>query len=277
MKRRIGREVLANTVGSHGNLERLSRWSFGVALDNGRDGTRYCVIGGTRTMMPRHATADGKETKERLADVEEEAARAQVGSAGEPAQRRTRSARRKGAGRMTDNVASGVMPRSGENGAAEAMPPLKSIAGSDSARLNTELLRAVLGCVPCSAAEAPEIREQRVGAALDAVKGFGPRDAVEGMLAAQAVAMHLAGIAALQRSQRPDLPVEVASKLRRDGAGLCRGVVEMAEAIGRRRDGGARQVVRVERVVVEEGGQAIVGAVAPPGRGPLATRDGGGA
>jgi hypothetical protein len=45
MKRRIGREVLANTVGSHGDLERLSRWSFGVALDNGRDGTRYCVTG----------------------------------------------------------------------------------------------------------------------------------------------------------------------------------------------------------------------------------------
>jgi hypothetical protein len=151
--------------------------------------------------------------------------------------------------------------------AASAVPRPREAAGSDSDRLNGALLRAVLGCVPCSAAEKPEDRERRVGAALDAVAGFGPRDAVEALLAAQAVAMHLAGMAALQRSQPPDLPVEVASRLRRDGAGLCRGVAEMAEAIERRRDGGARQVVRVERVVVQEGGQAIVGAVAPPGGG----------
>jgi hypothetical protein len=54
------------------------------------------------------------------------------------------------------------------------------------------------------------------------------------MPAAQAVAMHLAGMAALQRLQRPDLPFEVASRLRRDGAGRCRGAAEMADAIERR-------------------------------------------
>ena len=154
----------------------------------------------------------------------------------------------------------------GDGVGAGAVPRLKETAGSDIDRLNGALLRAVLGCVPCSAGEKSEDRERRAGAALDALRGFGPRDAVEGMLAAQAVAMHLAGMAALQRSQRPDLPAEVTSRLRRDGAGLCRGVAELAEAIGRRRDGGAsRQVVRVERVVVQEGGQALVGAVSPPG------------
>ena len=157
------------------------------------------------------------------------------------------------------------MRRDGEGDAAEAAPRLKKVAGADSDRLNGLLLRAVLGCLPCSAADAPEDRERRVGAALDAVRGFGPRDAVEGMLAAQAVAMHLAGMAALQRSQRPDLPAEVASRLRRDGAGLCRAMAEMVQALDRRRGKGARQVVRVERVVVQEGGQAIVGAVAPAG------------
>jgi hypothetical protein len=159
--------------------------------------------------------------------------------------------------------------------AASEVPRLKEVAGSNSERLNGMLLRAVLGCVPCSAAEKPEDRERRVGAVVDAVAGFGPRDAVEGMLAAQAVAMHLAGMAALQRSQRPDLPMEVASRLRRDGAARCRGVAEMAEAIERRRGGGARQVVRVERVVVQEGGQAIVGAVAPPAGGTRAKGEGG--
>ena len=155
---------------------------------------------------------------------------------------------------------------------ASAVPRLKDVAGSDRERLNGMLLRAVLGCLPCPAAERPEDRERRIGAALDAVASFGPRDAVEGMLAAQAVAMHLAAMAALQRSQRPDLPFEAASRLRRDGAGLCRAVAEMADAIERRRGGGARQVVRVERVTVEAGGQAVVGAVAPPGGGNGGTR-----
>ena len=89
-------------------------------------------------------------------------------------------------------------------------------------------------------------------------------DRAKGFL--QAVAMHLAGMAALRRSQDPGLPDEAASRLRRDGAGVCRGVAGMAEAIACRRDGGAaRQVVRVERVTVEAGGQAVAGAVAPPG------------
>jgi len=54
----------------------------------------------------------------------------------------------------------------------------------------------------------------------------------------------------------------VASKLRRDGANLARGVADMLDAIDRKR-GKAPQVVRVERVVVHDGGQAIVGNVQP--------------
>ena len=137
-----------------------------------------------------------------------------------------------------DGTAPGpIARRDDENGATEAALRLKEVAGSDSDRLNGMLLRAVLGCLPHPAAGAPEDRERRIGGALDAVRGFGPRGAArrgaaQGMLAAQAAAMQLAGMAALQRSQRPDLPSEVASRLRRDGVGLCRGVAEMAGAIG---------------------------------------------
>jgi hypothetical protein len=53
---------------------------------------------------------------------------------------------------------------------------------------------------------------------------------------------------------------EVASKLRKDGANLARGMTDMLEALDRKRGKGP-QVVRVERVVVNEGGQAIVGNV----------------
>lgn len=214
-------------------------------------------------MTRRHqAEADHMEIGARLrGDGESREALARGAAAAPPGRADPAAARRRG--------------DEGDGVGAEAVPRLKEVAGSDSDRLNGMLLRAVLACVPCSAAEKPGDRERRAGAALDAVGGFGPRDAVEGMLAAQAVAMHLAGMAALQRSQRPDLPAEVASRLRRDGAGLCRGVAEMAEAIERRRGGGARQVVRVERVVVQEGGQAIVGAVAPRGGRTRAKEEGG--
>jgi hypothetical protein len=98
-------------------------------------------------------------------------------------------------------------------------------------------------------------------AAAAAVRAFKPRDEVEAMIAAQAAALHFGAMEALRRSMLPDQPSEVAARLRKDGASLCRAMVEMAAALDRRRGKGARQVVRVERVVVQEGGQAIVGAV----------------
>jgi hypothetical protein len=53
--------------------------------------------------------------------------------------------------------------------------------------------------------------------------------------------------------------IDSASKLRKDGANLARAMTDMLDALDRKR--GKRQVVRVERVVVHEGGQAIVGNV----------------
>ena len=158
-------------------------------------------------MMRRHATPDRGDTEDRPAEVEGNR-RAPLGEGRAP------------------------VHRDGEGGAAEAALRLKEVAGADSDRLNGMLLRAVLGCLPHPAAEAPEDRERRVGAALGAVRGFGPRDAVEGMLAAEAVAMRLAGMAALQRSQRPDLPFEVASRLRRTGRACAAGWRRWSEAIG---------------------------------------------
>jgi hypothetical protein len=60
----------------------------------------------------------------------------------------------------------------------------------------------------------------------------------------------------------PDQHPDIASKLRRDGANLARAMTDMLDALDRKRGKGP-QVVRVERVVVHEGGQAIVGNVQP--------------
>ena len=106
-------------------------------------------------MMQRGGTADRNETEGRV---------------GESGENRQAPPGRKGTPVRCD----------GEGHAAKAVSHLEEVAGPDSDRLIGKLLRAVLGCVPCSAAEAPGERERRIGAALDAVSRVGPRDAVEG-------------------------------------------------------------------------------------------------
>ena len=93
-----------------------------------------------------------------------------------------------------------------------------------------------------------------------ALRSFKPTDAVEGMIAAQAVALHHASLECSRRAMLPQQSADVASKLRRDAANSARAMIDMCEALDRRRGKGP-QVVRVERVVVNEGGQAVVGNV----------------
>ena len=58
----------------------------------------------------------------------------------------------------------------------------------------------------------------------------------------------------------PDQPFEAAQSFRKAAANASRTFVELLAALDRKRGKGP-QVVRVERVVVHEGGQAIVGNV----------------
>lgn len=142
-------------------------------------------------------------------------------------------------------------------------PParLKPFGGSRNDRFNNVLTNMLADTLWKPEWHSAETKHDRVNAALAAMLAFKPRDEVEGMMAAQAVALHHAAMECLRRAMHPEQPSEAAAKLRRDAANLTRSMVEMAEAIERRR-GKAPQVVRVERVVVQDGGQAIVGAVA---------------
>jgi hypothetical protein len=58
---------------------------------------------------------------------------------------------------------------------------------------------------------------------------------------------------------------DAACRLRKDGANMARAMTDMLDALDRKRGKGP-QVVRVERVVVHEGGQAMVGTVAAAAR-----------
>jgi hypothetical protein len=139
-------------------------------------------------------------------------------------------------------------------------PPnsLKAMGGSDFPEFNDVLLKSTMATVWNTE---PDAAAQRIVAVSAALAAFKPADEIEGMIAAQAVAMHHTAMECFRRSVLPDQPTDTVSKLRKDGANLARGMTDMLDALDRKRGKGGQQVVRVERVVVHEGGQAIVGNV----------------
>ena len=140
---------------------------------------------------------------------------------------------------------------------------LKGLGGSDNHQFNAYLFREVLGCLRVQ--ESPgdnDAQGRAVAAAAAALRAFKPEDAIEGMIAGQATALHFAGMECLRMAMIPEQPAEFAAKLRKDAANMMRSMAEMLEALDRKRGKGP-QVMRVERVVVHEGGQAVVGNVHP--------------
>jgi hypothetical protein len=107
--------------------------------------------------------------------------------------------------------------------------------------------------------------ETKVNAALAVIAGIAPRNEVEALLAVQMAMTHIAAMSMLTELNRlsPHLSpggVAIAGTV---GAKLLRAFAGQAEALAKLRRP-AEQVVRVERVNVAAGGQAIVGTVTPP-------------
>lgn len=153
------------------------------------------------------------------------------------------------------------------------------VGGSAVSAFNTTIFSEVISTMHIQGAEGTEQRNANVKrvsqAAIAAVAAFKPKDEVEGMMAAQAAAMHFASMECFRRAVQPGQSFEATSKLRRDGANLARGMADMAEALNRKRGKGP-QVVRVERVIVQEGAQAIVGNVNGAAAGAMSPDTGGG-
>jgi hypothetical protein len=139
----------------------------------------------------------------------------------------------------------------------EPLGGLREFGGSDWPEFNRALVKATLATVPPTDADGMDLR---IAAACAALAAFAPKDEIEAMVAAQAVALHQATMECLRRAMLAGQSFEVASKLRKDGANLARSMTDMLHALDCKR--GKTQVVRVERVVVNDGGQAIVGTVA---------------
>jgi hypothetical protein len=118
-------------------------------------------------------------------------------------------------------------------------------------------------------ASCPHTTSRLVGqvAAEDALAGIGPRDAAEEMLAAQMVAVHEAAMECLRRAMLDGQSLEGRQANLGQAGKLTRSYAVLLEALDRHRGKGQPQVVRVERVTVEAGGQAVVGAVTQGGGG----------
>ena len=112
----------------------------------------------------------------------------------------------------------------------------------------------------------PETIDMARIAVRRALAGIGPRDPLEGMLAVQLVGLHDAAMECFRRGAMREQPGEFRDSNLTQANKLVRSYATLLEALDRHR-GKGQQVVRVEHVTVNAGGQAIVGAVAHPGGG----------
>ena len=138
---------------------------------------------------------------------------------------------------------------------------LRPLGGSEYKSLNAVVSNQAIAALWLPSGLTEEGRDQRLNAALCAMMEFKPTDGIEGMMAAQAVGLHSAAMECLRRAMVPEQPGQLADTFRRQGANLSRAFLDVLAALDRKRGKGVRQVVRVERVVVAPGGQAIVGNV----------------
>ncbi len=96
---------------------------------------------------------------------------------------------------------------------------------------------------------------------LAMVRGIGPKDEIEAMMAAQMAAVHMTTMTFVRRLAHVDNILQQDSAERAFNK-LARTFAVQVEALKRYRTGG-EQKVTVQHVTVNEGGQAIVGSVSP--------------
>jgi hypothetical protein len=104
---------------------------------------------------------------------------------------------------------------------------------------------------------------------LAALQGIGPRDAIEGQLAAQMVAVHHGAMVFMARAAAQGQPSEAVDANLNRANKFSRTFIALLEALNRHR-GKIPQPMVVGNVIVADGGQAIVGPVShtSPGKGP---------
>ncbi|MEM8539752.1 MAG: hypothetical protein AAGF25_02250 [Pseudomonadota bacterium] len=135
---------------------------------------------------------------------------------------------------------------------------LSKVCGSK----NTTVMREVLDNIAQYSALGDSLEEtdlQKLNGSVALVNEIGPTDVIEGMLATQMVAVHQAII---RHSRKLLLQSSFEGQRLHETAlnKLSRTFTAQMEALRKHRHGG-EQIMRVERVTVNDGGQAVVGNV----------------
>ena len=142
---------------------------------------------------------------------------------------------------------------------------LKAIGGSHSDCLNTMLANQAMQTLWLEQLDASE-RDRKRSATVDALVGIGPKDELEGMMAAQLIAAHNAAMECYRRAMLGELTFEGRRENLNQANKLSRTWAMLLDALNKHR-GKGHQKVTVEHVNVHAGGQAVVGNVERPGGG----------
>jgi hypothetical protein len=142
---------------------------------------------------------------------------------------------------------------------------LKSIGGSQSDRWNNTLANQTIQALWLKNSS-PEERDKQLSATVAALIGIGPKDELEGMMAAQLLAAHNAAMECYRRAMIGEQTFEGRRENLAQANKLSRTFATLLEALNRHR-GKGQQKVTVEHVHVHSGGQAVVGVVQPAGGG----------
>ena len=136
---------------------------------------------------------------------------------------------------------------------------LRHVAGASKDTLNNHIIKQVIDATWAPKDETPTDRVERATGAVLALQAFGPRDAIEGMLAAQAVALHEMSMELARRAMLPQQPSETAAAMRKGAVQASRGFVELLDALDRRRGKGGKQHITVKHLHVSDDARAVIG------------------
>jgi hypothetical protein len=173
---------------------------------------------------------------------------------------------------MTDAPDLPVAPDAAGDDPSDLMKRLSKsgLAGSKCSYFTQHLMNQLVPTLPSFG---PRGKTENIVMAVSVLADIGPRSVLEGMLASQMVAVHAAAMETLRRANLAEQTFEARAMNLAQASKLTRSYVALLEALDRHRGKGQPQVVRVERVTVEAGGQAIVGAVSQRGGGSASGND----
>jgi hypothetical protein len=135
---------------------------------------------------------------------------------------------------------------------------LKRIGGSQSDHWNNTLANQAINTLWLS--KDAETLDRQYSATVAALIGIGPKDEIEGMIAAQLIAAHNVAMECYRRAMIREQPLEGYRENLSQANKLSRTYAVLLDALNRHR-GKGQQKVTVEHVHVHSGGQAVVGTI----------------